>query len=320
MKLVRPPYETNADGEARRVGVEIEFANLSVRQAADMLTDLFGGEVRQWGPHQCQVVETRYGTFAIEIDTRFAHMRKVGDAAEENGLERSVRELFGDVASIVVPAEIAGPPVGLDDLPEMDRIIGGLREAGAHGTADSPFYGFGLQLNVETASLEVRYILGILRAYILLSDWLRERVNIDATRWLVGYADPFPKHYARRVLDPAYDPDLAKLIEDYLLDNETRNRELDLLPLFAYLDRSRIQRRMRGKGVKARPAFHYRLPNAQLDEADWGVVKEWNRWVTVERLAADERRLRRMAEAFLVNDRRIFPRDWARISRRWVDE
>ncbi|OBX33760.1 putative amidoligase enzyme [Halomonas elongata] len=38
------------------------------------------------------------------------------------------------------------------------------------------------------------------------------------------------------MLDPDYQPDLRTLIDDYLEYNPTRNRELDLLPLFAYLD------------------------------------------------------------------------------------
>lgn len=39
--------------------------------------------------------------------------------------------------------------------------------------------------------------------------------------------------------------------------------------------------------VKARPAYHYRLPNCLIDEPDWRLAREWNTWVAVERLAAD---------------------------------
>ena len=38
------------------------------------------------------------------------------------------------------------------------------------------------------------------------------------------------------MLDAGYGPDLGALIDDYLAANPTRNRALDLLPLFAELD------------------------------------------------------------------------------------
>ena len=40
--------------------------------------------------------------------------------------------------------------------------------------------------------------------------------------------------------------------------------------------------------MSARPTFHYRLPNCRVDEPDWRIAHEWNAWVTVEALAADE--------------------------------
>src|SRR3546814_9457337 len=41
--------------------------------------------------------------------------------------------------------------------------------------------------------------------------------------------------------------------------------------------------------IKARPTFHYRLPNARLADPQWSIVREWNLWVRVERLAHDRR-------------------------------
>ena len=52
--------------------------------------------------------------------------------------------------------------------------------------------------------------------------------------------------------------------------------------------------------VKARPAYHYRLPNCLVDEPTGRSRREWNTWVTVERLAANNRdRLDAMAREYL---------------------
>ena len=76
------------------------------------------------------------------------------------------------------------------------------------------------------------------------------------------------------------------------LDRLTRDRELDLLPLFAHLVPDQVYATVSETLVKPRPTFHYRLPNSRVDDAAWGgVIEEWNRWVAVERLAADAPRL-----------------------------
>ncbi|MEC9104016.1 MAG: amidoligase family protein, partial [Pseudomonadota bacterium] len=40
--------------------------------------------------------------------------------------------------------------------------------------------------------------------------------------------------------------------------------------------------------TSARPAFHFRLPDCRIDEADWSLRGEWLRWLLVEEIAADE--------------------------------
>lgn len=87
---------------------------------------------------------------------------------------------------------------------------------------------------------------------------------------------------------------------DYLAHNPTRNRPLDMLPLLAHLDSRRVLHAAEDKHlVKARPAFHYRLPNCMIDEPAWTLAQEWNRWVAVERLAADPEKLASMSRDYL---------------------
>ena len=50
--------------------------------------------------------------------------------------------------------------------------------------------------------------------------------------------------------------------------------------------------------IAARPVFHYRLPQAHSGAAGWSIAPDWNRWVAVERLAADGKRLAEAAKAW----------------------
>jgi hypothetical protein len=111
---------------------------------------------------------------------------------------------------------------------------------------------------------------------------------------------------------------LPELIDDYLAWNPTRDRELDMLPLFAHLDPDRVARGASRHKVKARPAFHYRLPDSRIDEPGWGVVLDWNRWVQVERLAADRARLDAMAGAWLARGADRDPAAWAAQTSAWL--
>lgn len=295
-----PPRPAAAGGEHRRVGVEVEFAALTARDGARVVRDLFGGTIREEDPHRFHVEGTEFGTFVSELDTQYAHRphgseETAGADDVLAALRVELRRLFGDVSSVVMPCEIVCPPIPWPDLVHLDRMAGALNAAGATGTRASPFYAFGVQLNVEIAEAEPAWLAAILRAYLLASPWLRAAMSIDLTRRAVSFADPFPAGYAARVLAEDYAPDLPRLIDDYLDHNATRNRELDLLPLFAHLDPARLRPRIDDPRVKARPTFHYRLPDANLDRPDWSICLEWNRWVVVERLAADPALLAHMA-------------------------
>ena len=78
-------------------------------------------------------------------------------------------------------------------------------------------------------------ITAFMKSFALLNSWLRREASPDATRNLLGFADPFPADYVRRIASPDYWPDIAAFIDDYLAFNPTRNRDLDLLPLLHHL-------------------------------------------------------------------------------------
>ena len=88
------------------------------------------------------------------------------------------------------------------------------------------------------------------------------------------------------------------LMRDYLRDNPTRNRALDLLPLFAYLDRELLAEYVRDPRVKARPTLHYRLPDCDIDNPRWHFSTVWNDWVVLEQVVANPQHQRELNDLF----------------------
>lgn len=293
----RPPFLTTAEGRTRTVGVEIEFAGLTAGAAARVLADAFGGELVEHDPHAFTVLNCELGDISIELDSRYAHPEDAGKLLGSVGAR--LASWFGTAASYIVPCELVSGPVPIDQLHRVDRAIETLRLAGAKGTQDAAVYAFGLHFNPEAPRLDAETILSILKAFVLLNAWLRRQVAPDPTRELLGFAEPFPDSYARIIMAPEYRPDLTRFIDDYLVANPTRNRDLDILPLLAFLDGPRVRHALPDVKIRPRPTFHYRLPDARVSDPGWSIASDWNRWVAVERLATDRERLDRLAAAYL---------------------
>lgn len=320
--FIEPPQPRTAEGAERRVGVEIEFTGLHARDAAALVQRRFGGDLRERDPHRFHVADTQMGDFMIELDSRYVHgPEATGDAGGSSDgerpaggvgdvFERRFQAALGDLGRMWLPVEIVGPPVALGRLNELDRIIDDLRLAGAAGTDEGPLFAFATQFNPEVPSIEHHSILRHLKAFLLLSDWLRREIALDIKRRLLPFVDPFPPSYVRKVVDPEYRPSRERLIDDYLEANPTRDRELDMMPLFCHLDPERVRARIDDPRIKPRPTFHYRLPDTRLGDREWRLVTEWNRWVRVEQLADDTDALRRAGENLLRGSQAPTPRAW----------
>lgn len=322
-----PPRLLGPDQKPRRVGVELEFAAVSAKDGAQLVQSLFGGHIVEEDPHRFFVHDTRFGTFICELDSQYVHAtaddeqwETVTEGARDFLLKfrSDFRRILGDISSYVVPCEVVCPPIELEHLPEVETLVSRLREAGATSTRSSPVFAFGAQLNPEIASETPDYLVSMIRAYLLLSDWLRAVIDMDPTRRITAFADPYPKPYVQKVLAPDYAPDLEALIDDYLAANPTRNRELDLLPLFAHLRPDIIASRLNDPLIKARPTFHYRLPDSRLSEPDWSVLLEWNRWCLVERLAENPELLAAMSKAYKSHLDYPFGGTWAIQASEWL--
>lgn len=312
-----PPHPETSQGRLRRVGIEVEFATLSAADGARIVQEAFGGTVTEEDAHRYHIDGTELGDFTCELDSQYAH-RPYGEEGGMSGFQTEMRKLVGDISALVVPCEIVCPPIAYTEIPRIDALVQSLNAVGALGTRASPFYAFGAQLNPEIESDDTDGITATLKAYLLLSGWLRGIIGVDLTRRAVAFADPFPKRYASRILAPDYWPDRDGLIGDYLADNPTRNRELDMLPLFAHLDKDHVRRHLNDPRIKARPTYHYRLPDANIGETDWSLCLEWNRWLVVERLAANRPLLEAMGRDYLARSKSSSARDWPLVASQWL--
>ncbi|MBM9536071.1 amidoligase family protein [Desulfobulbus alkaliphilus] len=306
-QFIMPDQVHTPAGDIRHVGIELEMAGLDLMDMAKAVAVVFGGQVTSKNSFEIEVTNSRYGTFHIELDASLLkdhayldYLAKIGIEPQDLEEQKDIESTLSRLARSVVPSEVVAPPIPVTALAEMDTLRQRLHQAGAKGTRAALIYAFGAQFNIETASASASYFRDILRAYVLLHDRLSERGTVDIARKVAPYIRAFPGEYIRLILSENYAPSLTDLIGDYLLHNPTRNRPLDMLPLFAHLAHDQVMAApVETHLIKPRPTFHYRLPNCQIDEPDWSLDQPWNDWVMVEKLAADTKRLAQHCHTYL---------------------
>jgi len=295
--FVLPPILHNEQGQVRTVGIEIEFVGPSAERTVQALQEALGGRLIEEDPHAFALKESAIGDLNVELDSRFLHPGK--QAGTQKGVLPKIAALFGFAARYLVPCELVTAPFPIDQLQELNRVLTILRGVGAKGTQDAPFYAFGLHFNPEIPRQDAATVTAFMKSFALLNPWLRREASPDATRNLLGFADPFPAEYVRRIAAPDYWPDIAVFIDDYLAFNATRNRDLDLLPLLHHFDETRVRAILPNEKINGRPTFHYRLPDARVSDPGWSIAPDWNRWVCVERQAYDRAKLDAVGSAYL---------------------
>ena len=318
-----PPVCHTRTGAERRVGIEVEFAGVDPDAAANCVRKQFGGELRSHNIFETHIVNTQVGDFLLELDT--AYLKPLGEHlsqfTQSNSLEAMASEMITRAAEQFVPWEVVSPPLGLSQLPDFQQLLVELRKHGALGTRHSLHYAFGLHLNPELPDLGVETILNYLRAYFCLYDWIAEREEIDFARRLTPYIKHFDNKYIQQVVNPSYRPKQTALIADYLSANPTRNRSMDMLPLFSHLNETQVKRVVKDKRIKARPTLHYRLPNCDIDNPNWSLLNPWRNWLVVESLANEEDKLMRLCERYyrhLQSFSARFSNDWLEITEDWL--
>jgi hypothetical protein len=312
---------TGPDGFPRRVGVEIELQGIDIGELAALTAATLGGEVTPASAVEFDIEVPQQGDYRVEVDfallKALARERRRAVPEGGEGLMDFAVDLLSDVSSVTVPCEIVAPPIAMDAVAgPMDALVEALREAGAKGTRHSLLYAFGVHLNVEPPDLEATTIVRYLRAFVCLYDWILDEGEVDLSRRLSPYIKPYDRDYDLLVADPDYAPDWPTLIDDYLRYNPTRDRALDMLPMFAHVDEERVRATVDDPLVKARPAFHYRLANSCVGEPGWTIARPWNRWLEIERLAHGEKELATLARAFARDRSRVL----RTVDKRWVSE
>lgn len=325
--LKKPPWLENADSQPRRVGVELEMSGFDIDVLVNKVAAFFDLNIFQNGRYDYQLQGDPAGEWVIELDSRL--LKRLGREERSNQtitdkVSRSAEDAFVIAAQKIVPLEIVSPPLPLNRLVEVEKLIAHLRQAGAKGTGDSAINAFSMQLNPELPSYDAKRITACLKAFLCFYEWLYERADIDLSRRVSNYIDPFPTDYVKKILAPDYWPNLEELIDDYIAFNPTRNRALDMLPLFKFLDEERVLSKLDDELIKSRPTFHYRLPDCKIDNEAWGLFLVWNDWVEVERIAADETRLQACCEAYLkfLNSpiERIFNKWSTAVQEEWINQ
>lgn len=282
-----PDIHNTTEGVERRVGVEIELSGLGYEQLVGLAAELLEGNPEVQSRYVSKL-ETSLGDFIIELDS---DPIKDLDLADER-LPESIRELGGQAMEVIdaaaeriVPLEIVSPPIPFSELGQIETLVAKLRKAGALGSRDSIYFAFGLQLNPELPDLEPATLVRYYQAFAALYDWLKAGHQLDISRKFTPYIEPWSSRYTDLLMADDYAPDQHQMMVDYLTTNPTRNRALDLLPLFAHLDKPLLDQYVQDPRIKSRPTLHYRLPDCDIDNPEWHFSSVWNDWIVVEQLA-----------------------------------
>ncbi|MCW8908879.1 MAG: amidoligase family protein [Sedimenticola sp.] len=315
-----PPIPEKENGELRRVGFELEFTGLDLDQTVAALESSLGGSAEATSAAEQRLCVDGLGTFNIELD--WGYLKQVAEKNAKNGDAGDWVELLSQAASLLVPMEVVCPPIPISRLQQLEPMIEALRKAGAIGTRNSPVAAYGVHVNTEIPRLDAPTLFAYLRAFGLLQWWLVKDMQVDMARRISPYIDLYPQSYLERLLSGSA-PTLDQLFADYLELNPTRNRALDMLPMLAHIDRERVRRALDDPRIKARPAFHYRLPDCHIEQAGWSLRDAWNNWLLIERLAHLPEALDELAGAFLDSGRPIIGISrsaWVEQMDRWLKE
>jgi hypothetical protein len=290
------------DGSPRRIGVEIEMSGIELPVIAAQLVARYGGTIDRISDYELKVEGTVLGDFKVDLD--FEYLQKVhrentegsGDWMRE--FEHFAADAIQALMRNLIPCELISPPLPFARLGELDCIVDALRSRGANGSRRALLAAFGLHLNPELPDMGAGTILTYLRAFVCLQTWLEAREDIVYSRKFSPFIRSYAGGYEDLILQENYSPSLDQLIDDYLEYNPTRNRILDMLPMFAFLNESKVVGALPGEKIRKRPTLHYRLPNSDIDNPHWGIWRSWNDWQEVESLADDPHRLKVVCEAY----------------------
>ena len=313
-----PEQLENSDGATRTVGFELEFSGITLADTVSAARDALDAKITSQTAAEVQL-KGAHGVFNIEIDWDF--LKRTADNQDLPEQPDAWLQQLSDAAALLVPIEVVCPPIAMDRLDELDPLVAALREAGAVGTEESLIAAYGVHINPEIPALDVDTVDRYLKAFVLLQWWLVDAHEVDPARRISPYIDLYDQGYMKHVL--SHEPGtIENLIDDYLEHNPSRNRALDMLPMFAEIDEERVRNSVDDPKIKPRPTFHYRLPNCRIDDSDWQLSNSWNTWCEIERLANDEQALYALRDDYLKAGRVLLGVDrqqWVQHIESWLN-
>lgn len=290
-----PSITRNYRGDLRRVGFELEFTGLDLAQTTRIVETALNGTLIRESAAACVVNVEELGEFTVEVDWDFLKRRAARQETNQTG---DWIDLLSQAATLLVPMEVVCPPIDVLSLHRLDPLVSALQRAGARGTRDSVIAAYGVHINTEIPKMDAAVVFAYLRAFSLLQWWLVAAHQVDMARRISPYVDLYSETYLQGLFSRS-SPDLIQIAADYLDHNASRNRALDLLPLLSCVDSDMVQNMASDPKIKARPAFHYRLPNCQVDQSGWSLARPWNLWWVVEELAQRPEDLDMLGKRFL---------------------
>ena len=298
-----PAMTTKSDASPRRVGVEFELQGIAVDMLARLTALTLRGDIETVSEVEYLVDVPEQGAYRVEVDyerlKQRARAKEETDGDDESAIDALTTDALSAISSVIVPCEVVAPPLPMESFSDvLHTLTDAIRDAGGKGTGHSFFYAFGLHLNVEPPDLDAETITAYMKAFVCLFDWIVLQEKVDWARRITPYIKRYPAEYDLQLTDPDYWPDRDTLITDYLDFNATRNRAMDMLPLFSDVNPAAVKTAIDDELIKPRPAFHYRLANCAIDDPDWSIAAPWGRWLQIEHLANDRDALNECCAAY----------------------
>jgi len=300
------------------VGFEVELSGITLEATVNVVQRALNAETVDETAAECSLHAEGLGTFNIEID--WAFLKRI--ARDHVDGEQQWLDNLSTLASALVPIEVVCPPIPIGQLGALHAVSDSLRQAGAVGTEESLIAAYGVHVNTEIPALDAETIGRYLKAFCLLQWWLVEAHDVDPARKISPYIDLYPQAYVEVVL-ARETMSIDDIFDDYLEHNATRNRALDLLPLLAEIDAERVAGTVDDDRVNARPAFHYRMPNCQIERDHWSLANAWTLWCVVEALAEQPQSMKLLATQFLDARRPVLSvnrSEWVRTMDQWLKD
>ena len=215
-----------------RAGIEVEFAGLSVRQAATLTQNILGGPMEL---HQERIKTTLKEITAsgqriynetdlIEYVVSTPSLGKIVLKPDTNQVNDTDEVL--DSKAFVVEL-VTEPLKGADKVVLLQKVMEALKKAGAIGTKDD--LAVSIQMNTEVAEGDINklnweHVLNIIRSVYHPSHAQQMADNMNVPKIRRQYLKPLSRGLQKMILDPNYKASGRQLFDDIIY-----RQSLDLL-------------------------------------------------------------------------------------------